>query len=163
MTAKAVLILGRFTPERKTILDAMADELRKHNLLPIIFDFQRSTDRDFTETIKVLAGLSLFVIVDITNPKSAPQELTAIVPDYQVPFVPILQEGQGKPYSMFVDFMKYDWVLKPVGTYSTKEVLLANFKNAVLDPAWKKHLELRRKKGEALEVLSVEKMLRSPQ
>ncbi|MBB3189228.1 pentapeptide repeat-containing protein [Halomonas cerina] len=56
VTSKAVLLLGRFTPERKAILDALADELRKHNLLPIIFDFERSTNRDFTETIKILAG-----------------------------------------------------------------------------------------------------------
>ena len=81
INSKAVLILGRFTPERKAILDAMADELRKYNLLPIIFDFERATSRDFTETIKTLAGLSLFVIVDITKPKSAPLELQATVPD----------------------------------------------------------------------------------
>ena len=64
----------------------MADKLRTCNLLPIIFDFERCTNRDFTETIKILAGLSLFVIVDPTKPKSAPQEVTATVPDYQIPF-----------------------------------------------------------------------------
>ncbi len=29
ITSKAVLILGRFSPERKAVLDAIADELRK--------------------------------------------------------------------------------------------------------------------------------------
>ena len=43
ITSKAVLILGRFTPERKVILDRIAEELRKYNLLPIIFDFERPT------------------------------------------------------------------------------------------------------------------------
>jgi hypothetical protein len=32
ITSKVVLILGRFTPERKAILDAIRDELRKRNL-----------------------------------------------------------------------------------------------------------------------------------
>ena len=158
ITSKAVLLLGRFTPERKVVLDALADELRKHNLLPIIFDFERSTNRDFTETIKILAGLSLFVIVDITKPKSAPQELTAVVPDYQIPFVPILEEGEN-PYSMFTDFKKYDWVLKPVLKYRAMAMLLENFKDLILDRAWKKHLELQRKKNEELEVISIEDML----
>src|SRR3712207_8248172 len=38
---KAVLILGRFTPERKTVLDDLRDELRKRNYLPILFDFDK--------------------------------------------------------------------------------------------------------------------------
>ena len=46
ITSKAVLILGRFTPERKEVLDGIAEELRARNLLPIIFDFERSTNRD---------------------------------------------------------------------------------------------------------------------
>ncbi len=158
ITSKAVLLLGRFTPERKAVLDALADELRKHNLLPIIFDFERSTNRDFTETIKILAGLSLFVIVDITKPKSAPQELTATVPDYQIPFVPILEEGND-PYSMFEDFKKYDWVLKPILKYPTKEVLSKNFRGVILERAWNKHLELQRKKNQELEVMSIEDLI----
>ena len=40
ITSKAVLILGRFSDERKPILDAIRDELRKHNYLPIMFDFR---------------------------------------------------------------------------------------------------------------------------
>jgi hypothetical protein len=35
------------------------------------------------------------------------------VPDYMVPFAPILQQGED-PFSMFVDLQnKYDWVLRP--------------------------------------------------
>jgi hypothetical protein len=159
ITSKAVLLVGRFTPDRKAVLDAMADKLRTYNLLPIIFDFERSTNRDFTETIKILAGLSLFVIVDLTKPKSAPQEVTATVPDYQIPFVPILEEGE-EPYSMFGDLKKYDWVLKPLLKYRTKEVLLANFKEVILDRAWKKHVELQRKKNEELQMISIDQMMK---
>lgn len=153
ITSKAVLILGRFTPERKVILDAMKEKLREMNFLPIIFDFERSTARDFTETIKILAGMSLFVIADITNPKSAPLELQATVPDYQIPFVPIIQEGE-KPFSMFNDlWVKYNWVLDPVD-YPSADTLLLIFETAIVDRAWGKHRELQKAKTEEAQVLS---------
>ena len=156
ITSKAVLILGRFTPERKIILDALANKVREHKLLPIIFDFERSSNRDFTETIKTLAGLSLFVIVDITNPKSAPLELEAIVPDYQIPFVPIIQKGE-KPFAMFRDLTgKYDWVLGPVITYSSLDKLTEGFKKGILDRAWKKQQELAQRKAAPIEMQSID-------
>jgi len=97
--------------ERKAILDALRNKLREYNLLPIVFDFGRPTDKDFTETIKTLAGLSHFVIADVTNQKSSPLELQATVPDYQIPFVPIIQEGES-PFAMMANLQtKYNWVL----------------------------------------------------
>src|SRR5690606_6706595 len=94
---KGVLILGRFTRERKAVLDALRAELRRRGFVPMVFDFERPVDRDFTETVKTLAGLSRFIIADITNPKSSPLELQATVPDYMIPFVPIIEEGE-KPF-----------------------------------------------------------------
>jgi len=143
LTSKSVLILGRFAiPERKVILDALRNKLREYNLLPIVFDFDRPTDKDFTETIKTLAGLSYFVIADITNPKSSPLELQATVPDYQIPFVPIIQEGE-RPFAMMVDLQKkYNWVLDTL-TYNSIETLIKALKPAIIDPAIQKHNELR--------------------
>jgi uncharacterized protein YjbI with pentapeptide repeats len=162
ITSKAVLILGRFTPERKVVLDALADELRKRQLLPMIFDFERATSRDFTETIKVLAGMSLFVIADVTNPRSAPLELQATVPDYQIPFVPIIQEGE-EPFPMLGDLAgKYHWVIRPVLTYESPSDLLQAFKEAILDRAWEKHKELLRMKAEKLETISAKTFGRRP-
>ncbi len=143
LTSKSVLILGRFAiPERKAILDALRDKLREYNLLPIVFDFDRPIDKDFTETIKTLAGLSYFVIADITNPKSSPLELQATVPDYQIPFVPIIQEGE-QPFAMMVDLQKkYNWVLDTL-SYDSIETLMKALKPAIIDPAIQKHNELR--------------------
>lgn len=161
ITSKAVLILGRFTPERKKILDAMADELRKNNLLPIIFDFEKPTDRDFTETIKTLAGISLFIIADITSPKSSPLELQAIVPDYQIPLVPIIEAGE-EPFSMLSDLIgKHDWVLSPVIKYDSVPELTSGFKIAVIDRAWRKHQELQKKKSSAIETQSIEDFIQN--
>jgi uncharacterized protein YjbI with pentapeptide repeats len=51
ITSKVVLILGRFTDERKAVLDALREELRKRNYLPILFDFSVPATRDITETV----------------------------------------------------------------------------------------------------------------
>ena len=141
LTSKTVLILGRFTiPERKIILNVLKNKLREYDLLPIVFDFVRPTDRDFTETIKTLAGISYFVIADVTNPKSSPLELQATIPDYQLPFVPIIQEGES-PFAMMVDLQKkYPWVL-PTKSYDSIETLMHALKPGIIDPA----VELRNK------------------
>ncbi len=143
LTSKSVLILGRFAiPERKAILDALRNKLREYDLLPIVFDFDRPADKDFTETIKTLAGISYFVIADITNPKSSPLELQATVPDYQIPFVPIIQEGE-QPFSMMVDLQnKYPWVL-PTKSYDSIETLMSALKPGIIDPAVEMRNKLR--------------------
>jgi hypothetical protein len=38
----------------------------------MVFNFDKPETKDFTETVRLLAGLSKFVIADITNPKSSP-------------------------------------------------------------------------------------------
>jgi uncharacterized protein YjbI with pentapeptide repeats len=61
ITSKAVLILGRFTHERKAVLDALRNELRKRDYLPILFDFDVPATRDITETVTLLARMSRFI------------------------------------------------------------------------------------------------------
>ena len=143
LTSKTVLILGRFAlPERKVILDSLRNKLREYDLLPIVFDFERPDDKDFTETIKTLAGMCYFVIADVTNPKSSPLELQATVPDYQIPFVPIIQEGE-RPFAMMVDLQKkYDWVLDTI-SYKDGDQLIRVLKKGIIDRAMQKHDELR--------------------
>jgi len=143
LTSKTVLILGRFAiPERKEVLDALRNKLREHDLVPIVFDFDRPADKDFTETIKTLAGISYFVIADVTNPKSSPLELQATVPDYQIPFVPIIQEGES-PFAMMVDLQnKYPWVL-PTKSYDSIETLMSALKPGIIDPAVEMRNKLR--------------------
>ncbi len=88
---KAVLILGRFTPPRKAVLDALREVLRTQGYLPILFDFEKPSNRNFTETVRTLAHLSRFIIADLTDPSSIPQELQAIIPTLAVPVQPVLQ------------------------------------------------------------------------
>ena len=117
----------------EAVLDALREELRKHNYLPILFDFNVPATRDITETVSLLARMARFVIADLTDPSSIPKELEAIVPGLAVPVQPLLLEAS-RPYAMFKDYWKYDWVL-PVYRYEGLESLLAALAEKVIAPA----------------------------
>jgi hypothetical protein len=140
ITSKVVLILGRFTAERKQVLDRLRNELRRHNLSPVLFDFDIPSDRDITETVTLLARMARFVIADLSDPRSIPQELQAFVPDVAVPVQPIIVSGQD-PWAMFPDLRKYPWMLKPY-SYDSPEALLENLEADVIEPANDKRKEL---------------------
>jgi uncharacterized protein YjbI with pentapeptide repeats len=141
---KAVLILGRFTPERKAVLDAIREALRHHGYLPILFDFEKPSTRDTQETIVTLAGLARFIIADITDPKSIPQELAAIVPNLpSVPVQPVLQTGY-EPWGMYDHITQCHWLL-PLVRYEDKEALLTVLETRVIVPAEEKAREQTRR------------------
>jgi uncharacterized protein YjbI with pentapeptide repeats len=140
ITARVALILGRFTPERKRVLDALRDELRKRNLTPVLFDFEVPADRDMTETVTLLARMARFIVADLTDPASIPLELQAIAPDVAVPIRSIVHKDQ-EPFSMFVTLKKYHWVLDPY-QYDGLEQLIADLDGEVIAPAEAKREEL---------------------
>ena len=143
VTSKLVLILGRFTSERKQILDAIRDELRKMNYSPILFDFEKPNNRDIIETISTLAHMSRFIIADMTDPTSIAHELAYIVPNLpSVPFVPILQRTK-REYSMFDSFRSYPWVL-PTYSYIDLIDLITSLREKVIEPAEAKVSELQK-------------------
>jgi len=116
------------------VLDALREELRKRNYLPILFDFSVPATRDTTETISLLARMARFVVADITDAKSIPQELSIIVPDLpSVPVQPLLLEGSAE-YGMFEHFKKYPWLLETY-RYPSPERLIADICERVIGPA----------------------------
>jgi uncharacterized protein YjbI with pentapeptide repeats len=161
ISGKGVLILGRFGAERKAVLDGIKDKLQTLNLVPIVFDWDKPTARDLTETVQLLANMSRFVVADVTDAKSIPQELLSIVPHLpSVPVRPIILAGQ-REYAMFEHFKKYPWVL-PVFEYEDKAHLLDNIEQVLLAPieAWEAqtgqqtdHAEQLRAKDEEIERL----------
>jgi uncharacterized protein YjbI with pentapeptide repeats len=147
---KGVLLLGRFTEGRIVVLERLREELRKRGYLPIVFNFDKPETKDFTETVRLLAGLSKFVIADITNPKSAPLELQATVPDIMVPFLPIIEEGE-KPFAMLQDlWIKHrDWVFEPI-YYSSVDALIASLDEKIIRPAEARFVELVKRKADTM-------------
>jgi hypothetical protein len=132
----------RFTAERKAVLDAIREELRKRGFLPILFDFDKPTSQTTDETITLLARMSRFVIADISDAKSVLQELRAIVPDLpSVPVQPIIIETQ-EEQGMFDFFRNFRTFLK-VHRYASQERLIADLGEKVIRPAELKVLDLR--------------------
>ena len=150
ITSKVVLILGRFTLERKEILDILRKELRNRNYLPILFDFEKPLNRDLTETISTLAHMSRFIVADLTDATSIPQELLQIIPDLpSVPVQPILLSSQNE-YAMFEHFRRYPWVLD-VFLYQNNSALVDALSNKIIVPAELKAAEMTRGKYENIE------------
>ena len=146
VTQKVVLLLGRFKPERKQILDALKSSLRQQDLVPVLFDFGRAADRDITETVTLLARMAHFIVADLSEPSSIPQELQAVVPDVAVPVRLIIEEGM-QPYSMVTDLYKYPWVIRPLA-YKGLDDLLDSLETQVIEVARGKSRELARQKLE---------------
>ena len=107
-----VLLLGRFT-ERKVVLTEIKEYLQKENFIPIIFDFEKPIKRDLIETIILLGGMSKFIIVEMTDPRSIPMELQAIVPNFGVPVIPLIKKD-AKVFDTFSGLRKYPWVKKTI-------------------------------------------------
>jgi Pentapeptide repeats (8 copies) len=145
ITSKVALVLGRFTEERKKVLDALREELRQHNYTPVVFDFEKPASRDLTETVSTLAHLARFIIVDLTDPSSAPHEVATIIPQCIVPVQPLLLQDDTQPgyeYAMFHDLRtRYHWVL-PTYQYQDISSLLASLKENIIEPAEQKAQEL---------------------
>jgi hypothetical protein len=85
-------------------------------------------------TSSTQSRLARFVIVDPNGP-SVPQEITATVDLYEIPFVPILGQKR-KDWSMFKDFLVKERVLKPV-RFTNQNHLLQLLAKEVITPAEK--------------------------
>jgi hypothetical protein len=145
MGRKGVLLLGRFTESRVALLERLREELRKRSYLPIVFNFDKPETKDFTETVRMLASLSHFVIADIT---STPIEMQAMMPEIMVPFQPIIEEGEA-PFAMMTDlWLKHrDWALEPI-YYSSHDALVAALDRVIILPAEARFAELLARKAE---------------
>lgn len=152
---KGVLLLGRFTKGRIQVLERLREALRQRGYVPIVFNFDKPETKDFTETVRLLAGMSKFVIADITNPRSSPLELQATVPEIMVPFQPIIQQGE-KPFAMLQDlWTKHrDWVFEPI-EYSSIDKLVDTMDEEIVGPAEKRFDELVLRRAETMKVRRV--------
>ena len=144
ITSKVVLILGRFTKERKAVLDWLRDELRKpeRGYVPVVFDFEKSRSQTTAETVTLLARMARFVIADLSDAKSVLQELQAIVPSSpKLAVQPVIISAQDEP-GMFDSIEIYRSVAKTY-RYDDLAQLTANLDKRVIRPAEAKVSELR--------------------
>lgn len=144
VSAKVVLILGNFGPEQKMVLDAIREELKKLDYVPVVFDFKIPGSRDTDETINLLARMARFIIADVTQARSLPQELKGIVEALpSVPVQPIILATQFE-YGMFDHIKRYPWVLKTF-QYRDQQHLLSALSDRVIGPAERRVHKIRKR------------------
>jgi hypothetical protein len=144
LTSKVVLILGRFTPERKAVLDALREELRQHNYVPVLFDFEGPSSKDVVETVTLLARMARFIIADLTDAAMVRTELSLIVPDLpSVPVQPLLQNRSAE-FVEFEHIRRFPWVL-PIYRYGDVPTLMSELQQ-VIAPAEAKVIEIRERR-----------------
>lgn len=140
---KMVLILGRFTPERKAVLDAIKDALRQRNYVPMLFDFQKPESRDFTETVSTLAHLACFVIADFTDAKIVLEEVPHIMNSVTVPVKPLLLKETGEEPVTLLHLRKTYRACLETYYYTDIQELINNLEKNIILPAEMKLKELK--------------------
>ena len=87
--------------------------------------------------------MARFIIADLTQPRSVPQELQAIVPDLEaVPVQPLLRKSD-REYATFKDFLSRNSVL-PIFRYDNERHLLGNLAGKVIRPAQERRALIER-------------------
>jgi uncharacterized protein YjbI with pentapeptide repeats len=136
LTTKIVLILGRFTPERMVVLEAIRDALREHGYVPVLFNFEGPENQNVLETVQTIARLARFIVADLTDTKAVDQELQAIVPQIRVAIRPILHiEGQELGQTLRSLWAEYPDRLQKIYRYTDLDDLLASFMESVIVPS----------------------------
>jgi uncharacterized protein YjbI with pentapeptide repeats len=145
---KVVLILGRFTPKRKLVLDAVREALREHDYVPVLFDFPKPDNKTYLETVSTLAHLARFVIADFTDGKIVYDEVPHIWKNVLIPIVPLMLKGSEDriPVTLF-DLRIANQCVLDTFYYENEIHLLASLKEKVIDPAESRAHALEAVKG----------------
>jgi uncharacterized protein YjbI with pentapeptide repeats len=153
ITSKVVLILGRFTAEKKPVLDAIREKVRHLNYMPVMFDFDRPSSKNYIETVKTLAGMARFVIADVTDANVVLQEIDNIVKEFpSTPVKPIILKGTAVN-AVLQDFMDYSTFLD-IYVYESVTDLIESLEGNVIAPAEAKVVEIRARRNAAALALS---------
>jgi hypothetical protein len=148
ITSKVVLIIGRFSDNRKPVLDAIRSKLREMDYSPIMFDFDRPIARNYIETIKTLAGMARFVIADVTDAKVVLQEIDNIVKDFpSTPIKPIIERGASATV-VLTDFTDYQTFLD-IYVYDNQASLINSLQTDIVAPAEAKVMQIRERRAAA--------------
>lgn len=135
ITSKVVLVLGRFTPGRKAVLDAIKTWLRAQGYCPVLFDFEKPASRDFVETVLALAHISRFVVADFTSARLVLEEVPHIVRNVAVPLVPLLKGRQTKEPLTLKNLRRNHRSVLPTFRYDSLDDLLASLGSEVVAAA----------------------------
>ncbi len=133
ITSKVVLILGRFSGDRKPALDAMASFFRQKDYVPVIFDFQKPDSQSFLGTIETLARMARFVVADFTDAKMVDAEVVAIA-GAGPPILPVLlASSEETDNATLISLRKTYRTILETCLYEDTEHLLASLEENVIE------------------------------
>lgn len=144
ITLNTVLVIGRFPPERASVLAAVKEALRRGGYSPLVLDFHLPGSGDKNEIVKTLGRMSRFVIADLSGDKRIAETLGAVV--HFLPSIPIQPMGEAgaEPGPAAGHYRKYRWVL-PFWRFQDVPDLAARIGREVIAPAEEKAAEIRQK------------------
>jgi uncharacterized protein YjbI with pentapeptide repeats len=119
---RGVLLLGRFKDGGLDRLYSMREWFQHNGYVAMIFDFARPDNLSLTETVVTMAGLSKFVVADLSG-SSVPAELQSIFTQIKKPVLAF-----GDPYTLFPDLADQTRVMTIEGDDSN---LLAGLEKSV--------------------------------
>jgi hypothetical protein len=146
ISCRFVLILGRFSNHRATILATIREQIRKLGLVPLTVECAKSTGCALPGAVEILSRLSRFIIADTTEPYGVPQELASIVPNLSTTPIQPLQAIGAHNHGLFAELRAHTWVLEPV-EYEAGEYLAEAIESVVL-AVEEKAGELRARTGD---------------
>lgn len=146
LTSKIILILGRFTDERKPILNDIKDRIRTIGYIPVIFDFAKPEGKDYMEPVLLIAQLARFVIADFSDPKIILEEIPRIVDNTSTVIIPIITLGQREPSTLYNMRINRLTILDTYH-YSELEELLSTLVDTLLPKAEERLRELQERRN----------------
>lgn len=102
---KGVLLLGAFLDGGLERLYDLREWFQERGYMAMICDFARPDNLSLTETVVTMAGLSKFIVVDLSGP-SVPAELHSILTQIKKPLI-----AYGNAYALFPDLADQTSVL----------------------------------------------------
>ena len=133
--AKFVLILGHFTARRKDVLDGIQDQIRSHDYMPVLFDFDRTDAPGFGDMISNLARIARFVIIDLTETPVSYAEILLRIENIPVPIKPLLMKQEASQRGPWPAAPRPQIPLLDLYLYKDAPDLVANFRKEVIVPA----------------------------
>ena len=147
VTSQIILLLGRFGQERKPILDTLRNELRQHDYLPVLLDFQKPESQEFMGMVSILGHVSRAIIADLTQPQNLVHTADHLLYTANIPFQPILTTGEQSSEASAILARQQDGkMLEPIW-YADAQELRGVFQERILTPVENRFQELHARRG----------------
>src|SRR5262249_38685893 len=114
--------------------------------IAVIFDFPSPEDREISDTVRFIAGMAEFIVVDLTKASSVPLELQATIPDLMIPVLPIIESGH-PVFAMFSDLQRRYFWIQPTVRYKDADQLVKYVDDAIVARAELAAAEIRKRRA----------------